>query len=75
MRHILGSTVSSIVLAAAVAAHAQDASAPDVAGAGAANAVSTVVVTANRTGEAVQKVGQSVTVLTLPQIQADQETN
>jgi vitamin B12 transporter len=47
--------------------------APDVAGSSAANAVSEVVVVANRAAEPIEKVGESVTVLTLPQIQADQE--
>lgn len=46
---------------------------PDIAGSTAANALSEVVVVANRTPEPLDKVGQSVTVLTLPQIKADQE--
>ena len=47
--------------------------APDVAGSAAANAPPEVVVVAARAAEPVQAVGESVTVLTLPQIQADQE--
>ena len=65
-----------LALAAAVSARAQDRAGPpppDIAGAAAANAVSEVVVSANRTPEPLEKVGQSVTVLTLPQIRADQE--
>jgi vitamin B12 transporter len=47
--------------------------APDVAGDAAANAADQVVVVAGREAEPLQKVGQSFTVLTLSQIQADQE--
>jgi len=80
VRQISGLSVSFIALAAAVAAKAQEASpppkpapSPDVAGSAAANAPPDVVVVANRAVEQLDKVGQSVTVLTLPQIQADQE--
>ena len=77
MRRLLLSTVA--VLALSGTAHAQatppdsGAPAPDVAGHAAANAVSEVVVVANRTPAPIDTVGQSVTVLTLPQIRADQE--
>ena len=47
---------------------------PDVAGAAAATAVEAVVVTPNRSPTPIDQVGQSVTLLTLPQIRADQET-
>ena len=47
---------------------------PDVAGSVAANAVEAVVVTANRSAQSLDKVGQSISVLTLPDIRADQET-
>ena len=74
MRRVLSLFASTIVLSGAGAAYAQGpAPAPDVAGSGAANAVTEVVVVANRAAEPIAKVGQSVTVLTLPQIQADQE--
>src|SRR5580698_9546677 len=74
MRRVLSLFVSTIVLSGAEAAYAQGpAPTPDVAGSGAANAVTEVVVVANRAAEPIAKVGQSVTVLTLPQIQADQE--
>lgn len=49
------------------------ASSPDLAGADAANAPPEVVVVAGRTEQAADAVGQSVTVLTLPQLRADQE--
>ena len=55
------------------AARAQTAPPPDVAGAAAANAGPEIVVVADRAPEALDQVGQSVTVLTLPQIRADQE--
>jgi vitamin B12 transporter len=48
---------------------------PDEAGSAAANAVSSVVVTANRAPLAIAQVGQSVTVLTARDIRLDQETN
>ena len=46
---------------------------PDLAGQTAANAPVEVVVVATRSAELLDKVGASVTVLTLPQIRADQE--
>jgi vitamin B12 transporter len=49
--------------------------APDEAGAAAATAVSQVVVTASRAVTRDDQVGQSFTVLTAPQILADQETS
>lgn len=78
MRRTPGLSVSLIVLAAAFAARAEEApsnpaSSPDLAGSSAANAANAIVVVANRTAQPAEKVGQSVTVLTLPQIQADQE--
>jgi vitamin B12 transporter len=75
------SIASALALAVAPgAASAQtggpnQASAPDEAGAGAATALPQVVVTANRSPRASDEVGQSVTVLTLGQIQADQEVD
>ncbi len=48
---------------------------PDIAGAGAATEAPTVVVTANRSPAPISQVGQSITVLTGPDIQADQETD
>ena len=48
---------------------------PDIAGSGAATEVQEVVVTANRSPTPLFQVGQQVTVLTLPQIQLDQETD
>ena len=73
MRRVLMLT-TALVLTGASASHAQTSPpAPDVGGAAAANAVEQVVVVANRRPEAADKVGQSVTVLTLPEIRADQE--
>jgi vitamin B12 transporter len=62
-------------LAIAQAGPGQQASAPDEAGASAATAVDQVVVTANRTPAPIQRVGQSFTIITTAQIQADQETD
>ena len=62
-------------LLAPAVAFAQAAPAPDEAGAAAATAVSQVVVTANRAAMPASQVGQSVTVLTEPDIQQDQETS
>ncbi len=45
---------------------------PDIAGSTAANADADVVVVANRSAIALDKVGVATTVLTLPQLQADQ---
>ncbi len=78
MRHIAGLSVSLAALTLAGLAHAESptittAPSPDVAGSTAANAVQEVVVVANRSPELLEKVGASVTVLTLPQIRADQE--
>ncbi len=82
MRRTLIVTTAALTLVAG-AAHAQPSSAPppddrtapapDVGGAEAAGAGSEVVVVADRRAEPLDKVGQSVTVLTLPQIRADQE--
>ncbi len=46
---------------------------PDVAGAAGANAGPEIVVVANRAAQPLDTVGQSVTVLTAPRIEADQE--
>ena len=78
MRRTLSLSASLIVLSSAGEVRAQTpppsaTPSPDVAGASAANAAGEVVVVANRTSQPIVKVGQSVTVLTLPQIQADQE--
>jgi vitamin B12 transporter len=62
-------------LAFAEASPAQQASAPDEAGAAAATAVAQVVVTANRTPAQVRTVGQSFTIITTDQLKADQETD
>ncbi|WP_254062998.1 TonB-dependent siderophore receptor [Caulobacter sp. S45] len=71
----LSVSAAALVAPAAVWAQASgQASAPDAAGAAAANAVQEVVVTANRSPMPIDQVGQSVTVLTAPQIKADQET-
>ena len=70
-------SVTAAALAAVCApalALAQVAPAPDPADASAANQVETVVVTANRSAKPIDQVGQSVTLLTAPQIQLDQET-
>ena len=72
-------TVAFIALAAPMAALAQtsmggQASSPDEAGVAAADAIAQVVVTANRAPLAIDKVGQSVTVLTQDDIRLDQET-
>ncbi len=81
MRRVLALSISIAALCGALAAHAESppsspdaATTPDVAGTTAANAVAAVVVVANRTATPQDKIGQSVTVLTLPQIKADQET-
>ena len=80
MRRVLGLSISFAALCGALAAHAESPpssrdtpSMPDVAGTSAANAVSGVVVVANRTATPSDKIGQSFTVLTLPQLRADQE--
>ena len=67
-----------LALAAPAAAMAQasaQAPAPDEAGGAAASAVPQVVVTANRYPLGIDQVGQSVTILTAPQIRLDQETD
>jgi vitamin B12 transporter len=76
MRPILCLTTSLIVLPGAFCARAEEhkgaASSPDIADAIAANAVSQVVIVANRAPQAIDKVGAAVTILTLPQIRARQ---
>ena len=47
---------------------------PDLAGSGAATEAETVVVTANRSPTPISQVGQSITVLTTPELRLDQET-
>ena len=81
MRRKFSICVSLSALALAAPAMAQtvgaagaQAPSPDVAGSAAANAVQQVVVTANRSPTPADQVGQSFTVLTAPQIRADQET-
>jgi vitamin B12 transporter len=61
-------------LAAAGPVAAQQAPSPDEAGGGAATAVPQIVVTANRIPVQADQVGQSVTVLTAPDLRLDQET-
>jgi vitamin B12 transporter len=79
MRHALIVSLSLAALSCAAQARAAETPpatptpAPDVAGPAAANAPSDVVVVANRSAEPLDTVGQSATVLTLPQIRADQE--
>lgn len=80
MRRVLALSISLTALCGALAAHAESppspsdtASMPDVAGTSAANAVAGVVVVANRTATPADKIGQSFTVLTLPELKADQE--
>lgn len=76
MRVFTTASTATILSCLALQAQAQTSTAlqGDPGGAVAANAVSEVVVVANRTPTELDKVGQSVTVLTLPQIRADQET-
>ena len=62
-------------LAQALSAAPPQAPAPDEAGAVAATTVDQVVVTADRAATPLDQVGQQVTVLTLPQIRLDQETD
>ena len=76
MRPVVTACTFLAALMAAASARAQDrprAPSPDVADSAAANAVAEVVVVANRTPQPLDEVGQSVTVLTLPQLRADQE--
>jgi len=72
---LASAAAAALCAPAAVFAEVAPAPAPDVAGAAAATAVSQVVVTANRAEMPASQVGQSVTVLTGPQIQQDQETS
>jgi len=65
LKYALISATSFIALAAAPGlATAQVATAPDEAGASAANAAPLIIVTANRAPTPADQVGQSVTVLT-----------
>jgi vitamin B12 transporter len=80
MRRTLCFASSTLALGLAGGAHAQradqrsdQAPAPDVAGPAAATATQEVVVVANRAPAPLISVAQSVTVLTLPQLRADQE--
>jgi vitamin B12 transporter len=80
MRRTLCFASSILALGLAGGAHAQradqrsdQAPAPDVAGPAAATATQEVVVVANRAPAPLISVAQSVTVLTLPQLRADQE--
>jgi len=82
MRHLFPPhlpVLSACAIAAALPAFARaetpptaPAPTPDIAGSTAANADADVVVVANRSAIALDKVGVSTTVLTLPQLQADQ---
>ncbi|WP_421931808.1 TonB-dependent receptor plug domain-containing protein [Phenylobacterium sp.] len=72
MKTLLLSTVGAAILAAG-SAHAREAtSRPDVGDAQAANAVETLVVTANRSAQRSDRIGQSVTVLDAGAIKASQ---
>ena len=73
IRYVTAASLAA--LCAPALAFAQVAPTPDVAGSGAATEVETVVVTANRSPTPISQVGQSITVLTAPQIQLDQETS
>lgn len=70
-------SAAAVALCAPASAFAQSAAAaaPDEAGSAAATALAQIVVTANRAATPVDRVGQSITVLTGPQIQQDQETS
>ena len=75
--HHLKASISLIALAFASSAWAETppsgpAPTPDVAGSAAANAPQDVVVVANRSPAPIGGVGESVTVLTLPQLEAQQ---
>ncbi len=74
----LGVAISNLYAASAYAAEpgpGGQASAPDEAGAAAAEAAPQIVVTANRTVTPAYQVGQSFTVLDAAQIRLDQETS
>ncbi|MDP9103984.1 MAG: TonB-dependent receptor [Pseudomonadota bacterium] len=76
MRRTLCFASSVLALGVASAAHAQrsdQAPAPDVAGPAAATAAQEVVVVANRAPAPLVTVAPSVTILTLPELRADQE--
>ena len=76
MRPIRDFTAASLAAFCAPAwALAQTAPAPDIGGAAAASQTATVVVTANRSAQPIDHVGQSITLLTAPQIRLDQETS
>ena len=76
MRHRIALPAFLLATGAPVAALAQpQAPTPDIAGSVAATTTEQVVVTANRSATPVDQVGQQATVLTLPQIQLDQETS
>ena len=76
MKPVFDLTAASLAAFCAPAwALAQTAPAPDIAGASAADLTATVVVTANRSARPIDQVGQSVTLLTAPQIKLDQETS
>jgi vitamin B12 transporter len=68
-RLMIGAALSAMGFAAAQAA---DAPAPDVAGADAATAVESVVVTATRYAQPIDKVGQSITVIDHQTLEAQQ---
>jgi vitamin B12 transporter len=74
LRILAAATLAPLLLPAAAAAQTGQAPAPDEAG-GPAAILPEVVVTANRSPMAVDRVGQSVTVLTEADIRLDQETN
>ncbi len=72
MKSILLSTAALLAVLSATAVAAQPASAPDVAGGEASNAVRGVIVTANRSPTAAAQVAQAVTVIDRAEIEASQ---
>ena len=73
IRAFLSSTaIATILVAGSAMADEQKAPEADVAGKAGANGVAELVVTATRTAQPIQKVGQSVTVLTEQAIEASQ---
>lgn len=72
MKSILLSTAALLAVLSATAVAAQPATAPDVAGGEASNAVRGVIVTANRSPTAAAQVAQAVTVIDRAEIEASQ---
>jgi len=70
----LCTALTAVLAAGSAMADEQKAPEADVAGAAGANGVAELVVTATRTAQPIEKVGQSVTVLTASAIEASQAT-